>query len=71
MADLTLSNGSSGIIKLGIDNENASELDIDIDRTALQESLIKSSQAGDELVLISYGSDIPDSSTPGKIYIQI
>ena len=68
MADLLLSNGETKIIKIYSDGE---KVDVDIDREVLRESLIKTSSSGDEDVLISYGTGEPNSSTPGKLYIQI
>lgn len=71
MADLLLSNGTTGIVTINLDEEKQNELDIDIDIKKLQESLFASSDKNDDSVLISYGPGEPTSTTPGKIYIQI
>lgn len=68
MADLLLSNGSTQLIEISSDGV---EVDVDINRRNLKESLVKSAGSNDDNVIISYGNGTPDENTPGKIYIQI
>ena len=74
MADIFLTGSDTINIKMSETEDQSIDIDVNIDATGrklVEDILVKPKLSGSASTLISYGTDVPDSSTPGKIYIQI